>query len=338
MKKAVVVDKDYGSVTEKDLLDLKHAYAGCGIDLELCHFTTEDEIIEHCGGAEAILGTGNPPVTAKVFAALPKLKLVQRFGIGVNSIDLKAATECQKAVLFMPGFCVEELAAHSASLILALLRNTVYYDRHIRALEWPKARYYMPRQIPQLTVGLYGFGGSAKPLYEIFRHGFGCRVLACDPYVPEAVKREYDAEFVDFDTLLRESDVISLHAPLNEETRHIFNWEAFRRMKPESAIVNISRGPLICEEDLIRALEAGEIRFAGLDVFETEPLPEDSPLRRREDVVLTCHSAFYGEGSKKQQLAWAKELVAEALNKGIVRKIHLANKNLMERETGFRFV
>lgn len=109
-------------------------------------------------------------------------------------------------------------------------------------------------------------------------------------------------------------------------------------MKPEAAIVNIARGPLICEEDLIRALEEGEIRFAGLDVFETEPLPQDSPLRGREDVVLTCHSAFYGEGSKRQQLTWAKDLVTEALNEGIVRKQHLANRKLMEKETGFRFV
>ena len=338
MRKAVVVDKDYGSVTESDLLELQDAYAGCGIELELCHLTTEDEIIGRCGEAEAILGTGNPPITANVLAALPKLKLVQRFGIGVNSIDLQAATDYGKAVLYMPGFCVEELAAHAASLILSLFRNTVYYDRHIRAGEWPKARYYMPRQIPQMTIGLYGFGGSAKPLYRIFHNGFGCRVLACDPYVPEAVKQEYDVEFVDFDTMLRESDVISLHAPLNGETRHIFNWEAFRKMKPEAAIVNIARGPLICEEDLIRALEEGEIRFAGLDVFETEPLPQDSPLRGREDVVLTCHSAFYGEGSKRQQLTWAKDLVMEALNEGIVRKQHLANRKLMEKETGFRFV
>lgn len=338
MKKAVVVDKDYGSVAKEDLDELQQAYREQGIELELRHFTSEEEIIEGCRGAAAILGTGNPPITARVLKALPELKIVQRFGIGVNSIDLEAASECKTVVLFMPGFCVEELAAHAASLILALIRNTAYYDRHIRMGEWPKASYYTPAKVSELTVGLYGFGGSARLLYQIFREGFGARVIACDPYLAEEVKGRYDAEFVDFDTLLGQSDVISIHAPLNKETRHIFGRDAFCRMKRGAMIVNIARGGLIDEEALVKALDEGEIRFAGLDVFETEPLRADSPLRERDDVVLTCHSAFYGTGSKKQQLAWARELVVEALNEGRVRKEHVANRDVMKKETGFQFI
>lgn len=337
MKKAIVVDKDYGSVTAEDLNALQKRFAEADITLELEHFQTENEIIAGCQDAEAILGTGNPPITDKVLASLPNLKVIQRFGIGVNSINLQAATKNNTVALFMPGFCVEELAAHATSLILGLIRNTAYYDRHIRNEKWPKATYYAPKAIPEITLGLHGFGGSAKPLYEIFRKGFGSSVITCDPYVPEFMRDQFDVEFVDFDTMLKESDVISIHAPLNDETRHIFNREAFRKMKNDAMIVNIARGPLIDEEALIAALQEGEIRFAGLDVFESEPLSAESPLLSMENVILTPHSAFYGEGSKRTQLSWAFELVSQALNERKIPKKHIANKEICDSNAEFTF-
>jgi len=338
LRKAVVVDRDYGSVTIEDLESLKERFKQVNIDLAIQHFTTEEELIAGCLEAEAILATGNPPITEKVLQALPQLALVQRFGIGVNSIDLKAATESKTVALNMPGFCVNELAAHATSLILGLYRNTAYYDRHIRSgNDWPKATYYAPKSIPEMTLGLYGFGGSAKPLYEIFNKGFGSKVLAYDPFIPEADKANYNVSFVDFDTLLSSSDVTSLHAPLNEATRHIFNREAFQKMKQDSMIVNIARGPLIDEEALIEALQMGEIRFAGLDVYETEPLKKDSPLLTMDNVLLTPHSAFYGEGSKATQLNWAFELVSQALNKQTIHTRFVANREICTEETPFTY-
>lgn len=337
MKKAIVVDKNYGSVTIEDLVILQKRFAEAGIELELAHFNSEEEIIAGCQDSDAILGTGNPPITEKVLKQLPNLKIIQRFGIGVNSINLPAATETDTVVLYMPGFCVEELAAHATSLILGLFRNAAYYDRRIRNGEWPKAKYYAPKSIPEITLGLYGFGGSAKPLYDIFRKGFHSRVITCDPYLPESIKEQFDVEVVDFDTLLKESDVISLHAPLNDETRHIFNREAFRKMKNDAMIVNIARGALIDEKALIDALQEEEIRFAGLDVFEIEPLDANSPLRNMDNVILTSHSAFYGEGSKRTQLNWAYELVGQALNERKVQKEFVANKEICNSNTEFSF-
>lgn len=337
MKKAIVVDKDYGSVTNEDLVELQKNFAEANIDLELAHFNSEDEIIEGCKNADAILGTGNPPLTEKVLSALPNLKIIQRFGIGVNSIDLPAATKNDKVALYMPGFCVEELAAHATSLILGLYRNTAYYDRHIRKGEWPKAQYFAPKSIPEITLGLYGFGGSAKPLYEIFRKGFHSRVITCDPFLPASIREQFDVEIVDFETMLKESDVISIHAPLNEETRHIFNRESFKKMKNDAMIINIARGPLINEEDLIAALQEGEIRFAGLDVFKEEPLDANSPLRKMDNVILTCHSAFYGEGSKRTQLKWAFEIVSQALNNQKIQKKFVANKEIFNSENEYIF-
>lgn len=337
MKKAIVIDKDYGSVTAEELDTLQKRFAEVNIELEIAHFHSEDEIIAGSKDAEAILGTGNPPITEKVLDSLPNLKVIQRFGVGVNSIHLPAATKNNTAALFMPGFCVDELAAHATSLILGLIRNTTYYDRSIRRGKWPKATYYAPKAVPEITLGLYGFGGSARPLYQIFRKGFGTRVITCDPYVPESIRKQFDVEFVDFDTMLKESDVISIHAPLNDETRHIFSYDAFRKMKNDAMIINIARGPLIDEKALISALEDGEIRSAGLDVFETEPLNRESKLLKMENVILTPHSAFYGEGSKQTQLNWAFDLVNQALNERKIQKKYVANRDIFNFNTEFTF-
>ena len=338
MKNAVVIDMDYGSVSHAELLELQQKLAKDGIDLALTHCKTEDEIIAASLDKSIIIATGNPPVTRHVLESLPRLKAVIRMGIGVNSVDLEAATELNKVILFMPGFCVGELAVHATALALSLNRNIGYYDRRIRQGQWPKARYYMPRSPRDMVLGLYGFGGSAKELYKIWHFGFGSKVITCDPYVPEEVRSQYEVTFVDFETMLKESDVLSIHAPLNDETYHIFSTEAFKKMKKDAMIINIARGGLIDQAALAEALEQGEIRFAGLDVFEQEPIEADSSLLARDDVALTCHSAFYGEESKARQLQWAFEMTENAFNEGAVPAGRVANRAVMNTFKEFKFV
>lgn len=338
MKNAIVVDMNYGSVSIPELQDIQKKLADKGIDLTLAHCKTEAEIIAAAKGKSLIIATGNPPITRSVMASLPNLKAVIRMGIGVNSVDLDAATELNKVILFMPGFCINELAVHATALALSLNRNVGYYDRRIRNGQWPKAQYYMPRSPKDMVLGLYGFGGSAKELYKIWHFGFGSKVITCDPYVPEEVRSQFEVTFVDFDTMLRESDVLSIHAPLNDETYHIFGAEAFKKMKNDSIIINIARGGLIDQEALADALEQGEIRFAGLDVFEQEPIPADSRLLSRDDVALTCHSAFYGEESKARQLQWAFEMTESALNSSTVPAGRVANRAVMNTVKEFTFV
>ena len=338
MLKAIVVDKDYGSVSIDKLEYIKSMYKKNGIQLELGHYKTEDEIIFACKEADAILGTGNPPITRKVLEALPNSKVILRFGIGVNSIDLKAVTETGKIALFMPGFCVDELAAHAASLILSLIRNTTYYDRGIRQGRWPKATYFVPKNVSDLTLGLYGFGGSARPLYEIFRKGFKTRVISCDPFLSEEVKKQVDVEFVSFSEMLEQSDIISIHAPLTAETKHIFNKDSFKKMKNDAMIINIARGELINEVDLIQALDNGEIRFAGLDVFEKEPIDSNNPLLKMDNVLLTCHSAFYGEKAQRNQIELAISLVKEALINKKIKKVYIANKDVISKVNEFEYI
>lgn len=329
--KVRLVDADYGSLNKEDIQQLKAAYEQSGIAFEADHFKTDQEIVDNCQDADGLLCIGNPPISQLVMEHCPKLKYIQRFGIGVNSVDLDAATEYGKYVFYMPGFCIEELAAHAASMILALIRNTAYYDRKIRQGLWPKGQYYPPKEIKKLVLGLYGFGGSARPLFKIFHDGFGCKVITSDPYVSEEIKTQYDAEFVSFDELLARSDIISLHAPLTPETKHIFNTDAFRRMKNDSMIINISRGPLVDEAALVSALQNGDIRYAGLDVFETEPLEPASPLREMDNVMLSCHSAFYGEGSKEQQVALGARLIQDALLRQEIDPRYVANKAILKK-------
>ena len=336
--KAIVVDKDYGSATKEELETVRKAFAAAGIELELFHFTSESEIIEGCREAEAILCTGNPPVTRRVMEALPKLKYIQRFGIGVNSIDLDAAAEMGKVVLNIPGFCAKELADLAIAMIMGLIRNTVYYDREIRKGNWPKCTYLLPPDVREMTLGLYGFGTAGQQLYRIFNGGFGTRVIACDPYLPKDVKAYFaDVTFVDFETLLKESDILSIHVGLTKETHHIFNEATFRKMKNNALIINTARGPIIDQRALAKALESGEIRGAGLDTMEVEPIESDDPLLQMDNVILSAHCGSYGTRAKKEQLAAVCRLIPQAVTEKKLSARNVANKAVMKRELGFVF-
>ena len=336
--KAVCVDKDYGSVSAAELEQVQKAYAGAGIELVARHYVTEDEIIEGCKGADIILATGNPPITRKVMAALPELKFIQRFGVGVNSIDLDAATEMGKIVLNLPGFCAKELADLATAMIMGLVRNTVYYDREIRKGNWPKCQYLLPGDVRTMTLGLFGFGAAGRHLYDIFHGGFGTKVISCDPYISDAVKQQYpDVEFVSFEDMLTRSDIISIHVALTPETKHVFNRDTFRRMKPTAMIINTARGPIINQQDLAWALENGEIMYAGLDTVEQEPIAKDDPLLQMDNVILSPHSGSYGVGAKKTQIGMVCSLIPEAVEKNVIPARCVANRAVTQKIQNYTF-
>lgn len=337
--KAIVVDKDYGSVSARELMEVQESYKQAGIELEAYHFQTEEEIMEGCRGAEAVLATGNPPITRRVMEALPELKFIQRFGAGVNSIDLDAAAEMGKIVLNLPGFCAKELADLATAMILGLIRNTAYYDREIRKGKWPKCQYLLPGDVREMTLGLYGFGAAGRYLHDIFHGGFGTKVIACDPYVTEEVKSRYpDVQFVEFNRMLKESDILSIHVVLTPETTHVFNEDAFRKMKKTAMIINVSRGPVIDQKALAWALDEGEILYAGLDTVEKEPIDPDDPLLQMDNVILSPHSGSYGAGAKKTQIQMVCGLLPEAVQNGRIPARNIANKGVIEKITEYEFV
>ena len=336
--RAVVVDANYGSVTAQELSQIQSAYSAAGIDLTLHHLTTEQEIISECQGAMAILATGNPPLTRSVLEALPDLKFIQRFGIGVNSIDLEAAAQREVVVLNLPGFCVRELADLAASMILGLIRNTGYYDREIRKGGWPKCQYFLPGDVRKMTLGLYGFGGAAQQLCHIFQGGFGTKVIACDPYLADTVKQQFpDVEFVTFHDLLSRSDIISIHVNLTPETTHVFRRDTFCKMKNSAMIINTARGAVIDQKDLVWALEHGEIRYAGLDTLEQEPIAPDDPLLHMDNVILTPHSGSYGAGAKQIQLDMVCQLIPQAVTQNIIPARCVANRSLLSHTLRYQF-
>ena len=346
--RAVVVDKDYGSVTAEELDRVTAAYQAAGIELALLDYQvvaaqqnepTVEEIIAGCKGADAILATGNPPITRKVLEALPELKFVQRFGVGVNSIDLDAATEQGVIVLNLPGFCAKELADVATAMIMGLVRNTNYYDREIRTGKWPKCQYLLPGDVREMTLGLYGFGAAGRYLHDIFHGGFGTKVISCDPYVSDSVKEQYPhVEFVTFDEMLEKSDIISIHVNLTPETTHVFNKETFRKMKNTAMIINTSRGPVISQKDLAWALENGEILYAGLDTVEIEPIAKEDPLLAMDNVIINPHCGSYGIGAKKTQIQMVCHLIPSAIVDGTVLSHNVANRSVLARDTGYQFV
>ena len=339
LMKAIVVDKNYGSVTPEEIEVVQKAYAQAGILVDAQNFTTETEIIAGCADADVLLCTGNPPITRNVMTALPRLKYIQRFGIGVNSIDLEAATDLGKIVLSLPGFCAKELADVATAFIMGLLRNTVYYDREIRKGNWPKCTYLMPLDVRELTLGLYGFGAAGQHLYEVFHGGYHTKVIACDPYLPEPVKEKYpDVDFVDFDTLVEKSDILSIHVGLTPETFHVFNKDTFKKMRSNALIINTARGPIIDQKDLAWALENGVIRGAGLDTVEVEPIAQDDPLLKLDNVILSAHCGSYGIGAKKAQIEAVCQLVPTAVTAGKLPSRNVANKGILAKNIGLVFI
>lgn len=346
--KAVVVDKDYGSVSASELDWVTAAYEAAGIQVGLLDYRvdpaqqkepTEEEIIAGCQGAQIILATGNPPITCKVLDALPELRFIQRFGAGVNSIDLTAAADCGVIVLNLPGFCAKELADVATAMIMGLIRNTGYYDREVRKGNWPKCQYLLPPDVRELTLGLYGFGLAGRHLHDIFHNGFGTKVISYDPYISDAVREQYpDVEFVSFDDLVTRSDIISIHVVLTPETTHVFNKEVFKRMKSTAMIINTSRGPVIDNDDLTWALQTGEILYAGLDTVEREPLPENDPLKALDNVIINPHCGSYGVGSKKAQIQMVCDLVPTAVTTGKVAARCVADRDVLGKDTGYEFV
>lgn len=327
--KAVILDHNYlGSIdlfkTEIDTCN-KH---NIEIDLEKC--TSEEDIINVAKDADVVLCCGNPPITENVINNLQKTKAYIRYGIGVNSVDIDSATYKNKIVYNMPGFCTEELAMHASALVLNILRNINFYDTNIRSGMWPKAQGPKPRRLSNMTIGLFGFGGSAKELARIFRDGYGSKIIAYDPYLTNEVFNKYGVESVNLSELLSDSDVISIHSPLNDETKGIFNAEFFKKMRPNSIIINIARGEIINQKDLVDALEDGEIGFAGLDVFEKEPISSNDKILTMGNVIMTPHSAFYGEESLQVQHDTAAYLIMKTLIDKEVVEANLFNKSIYE--------
>jgi len=298
----VLTDATYTSYDEE-----REAIESAGGELILEHAETEDQVIASCSDADGLLNRA-VPITARVLASLKRCRVITRYGVGVDNVDVAAATKAQIVVCNVPGYCSDEVAEHAAALLLACARRVVQLDKTTRQGKWDTATEYPIHRLQGSSVGLIGFGSNGQALARKMA-GFEFRILTYDPYV----KKAEGAELVSLDTLLRTSDFVSIHAPLTEETHHIIGMSELKKMKPTSILVNTSRGPLVDEVALTRALKQGWIAAAGLDVYETEPPDVSQELFSLPNVVLTDHAAWYSEESVGELKRRAAEQVVLVL-------------------------
>ncbi|MCR4805816.1 MAG: C-terminal binding protein [Clostridia bacterium] len=265
-------------------------FARYGAEYECVSTSNAEEGIAAAKDADVILFTA-AKFTSEVFDALPKLRLMVRYGMGYDTVDLAAARAHGVDVCNAPSYGAEAVSEHAWAMLMAANRKIPSYDAHIRTGEFGKSAAYRPMRMSGKTLGILGFGRIARRVAQ-FGKGFSMRILAYDPYLPESVFADAGVEKADLDTLLRESDYISVNAPLTKETYHILNAEAFAKMKPTAVLANTARGALIDEDALVDALEKGVIRAAAVDVYENYPKEPDSPLLVPENLVLTPHVAW----------------------------------------------
>lgn len=288
---------------------------------------SEEDLIEAVAEADALL-VRQAEITARVIRAANRCKVIGRYGIGVDNVDLKAATEKGVMVVNVPDYCQDEVSDHALGLLLACARRIVSRDRKVRAGAWDIGAREPIFRMRGKTLGVLGLGSIARTLVRKVK-GFELRVIAYDPFLEKNVARDLGVELVELDELFRQSDYLSIHAPLTETSHHIVNEQRLRSMKPTAIIVNTSRGPLIDEEALIRALQQGWIASAGLDVYEKEPLPSDSPLRTLENVVLTDHTAWYSEEATVELQHKAAAEVARVL--AGEKPMNLVNREVLDK-------
>ena len=254
------------------------------------------------------------------YAALPEdvivrlkcCKIIARTGIGVDTVDLEAASKQGIFVTNVPSYCEDEVSDHTLALVLACTRKVAHFSQTVKDGQWDWKQGKPILRLRGLTLGLVAFGKIARKVAKKAQ-AFGFNVVASDPFAPAAAFAQSGVERVEFGALLSRADVVSIHAPLVPETTHLFDDKVFSQMKRTAFLVNTSRGPIVDEQALYRALSGGQIAGAGLDVMEVEPSPSDHPLLQLDNVVLTPHVAFYSEDSLVDLRTQAAQEVARVL-------------------------
>jgi D-3-phosphoglycerate dehydrogenase / 2-oxoglutarate reductase len=282
-----------------------------GADLQMASENTPDAIMAVAKDADGILVT-YAKITGDMIRQLTRCRIVSRFGIGVDNVDIEAATAKGIVVTKVPDYCIDEVSDHAMALLLAAARKIPMANTHVHSGVWKMPNYVPMHRLRGSVLGLVGFGRIPQ-LVAPKAKAFGLRVVAYDPFAPDEVFKNAGVEKVDFPQLLKISDFVSLHSPLTPETKGLMNAEAFRQMKKTAYVINTARGPVIDEAALAAALDAKQIAGAALDVMTQEP-PGSSPLFGRENVIVTPHTSFYSEESLVELQTKAAQEVVNVLS------------------------
>jgi phosphoglycerate dehydrogenase-like enzyme len=287
-------------ITDYDFPDIELELAlfrAAGVDVVFAQCRTEEDVIAASAGCQGLL-VQYAPVNAKVFAARPEIRIVSRFGAGFDTVNTADARQFGVWVANSPDYGVGEVASHALAMTLALLRHIAVYDRDVKAGKWHFTTPGKIGRIADMTIGIVGLGRIGKRMAHISRNSFK-RVIACDPYIIDGDFPAY-VERVSKEALFEQADAISLHLPLNEETRGMIAAPLLGSMKPGSVLVNTARGALVDIDDLVAALDAGRLDGAALDVLPVEPPDFDARIVQHPRVLISPHAAFYSDVAEKE--------------------------------------
>lgn len=287
----VVTDDRHGSYDVEN-----EVFREIGAAVEVHNLAGEAQTVEVLRDADAVL-VNLHPLPGSVIRKLGRCRVISRYGVGYDNVDVAAASEAGIWVARVPDFCLEDVSDHALALLLACVRHVALRDRRIRRGEWKQIGEHHSYRIAGRTLGLIGFGAIARALFRKVSGFALARVLVFDPYVDPKEIAAAGAVPAGLDELLRSSDYVSVHAPLAPETRGLIGTRELELMPPHAVLINTARGPLVDEKALAQAMAAGRLGAAGLDVFAEEPLPSGSPLRSLENVVLSDHCGWYSQES-----------------------------------------
>lgn len=303
--KVVITDREYENI-DNELRILKEIDA----DVYDYQVRNEDDVIAVAKDCDAMIFQ-YANISEKVINSLEKCKIIAKYATGIDSIDIPAAT--RRGIYFtnVHEYCSDEVSVHAMALLLYLERRIGEFGRFTAQGNW----YRMGKPVHSLresVVGIISFGRIARQLIDKLKP-FCDEIWVYDAFVPDQAIRDYGVIPKSFDEIVENADYISVHAPLTEETKHMFNREVFKKMKNTASIINVARGALVKEDDLLWALQNGEIAAAALDVLEHEPPAKDNPLLSMENVIVTPHTAWYSTTSQKKLQSTVAEDVARVL-------------------------
>ena len=322
MKNFKVVSTDYP--TEYDFHIEKEILATVNAELYTFDCRTEEEVLDCCRDADAVM-TVYAPVGRYAIEAFTRCKIIARYGVGVDNIDIATATKRGVVVANVPDYCAYEVALHTVSLMLCLSRKIIILDHDVKIEHnWDVLPAKPVFRLKGQTLGLIGFGRIAQTVADLVE-GFDLFIIAFDPYVSKDVAEAHRVQLVQLEDLLWRSDFISIHTPLTPETKHLIGESRLRKMKSSVFLVNTARAAIIDQKALYRALKNRWIAGAGLDVLEEEPPKENDPLLRLDNVIITPHTASYSEQSYQEVRKRPSEEVVRVLSGGWPRPIAFLN-------------
>ena len=303
----------------------KEILAEINAEVNIGHCKTEEDVIKIGSNMDGLL-VSYIPIGKKVIENLHKCKVIVKYAVGANNIDLGAATQKGIYVANVPNYCIEEVSTHTVALLLNLVRNILVYDKSIKKGSWNPLIGDPIFRIKNKVLGIIGFGHIGKRVTEKIRP-FGLTILIYDPLVNNELISEYGAKKVELKTLLHQSDYISLHCPLNKSTKHLINFKEIEMMKKGVFIVNTSRGEIINQKALYDALQNGKITRAALDVLEKDP-PSLTDIINTDNIIYTPHVAWNSVEAEIELRKLAAQEVKRVLEGG--RPLNLVNKELLK--------